>query len=104
MSWSDRSSRLPVIILDECIYSPKLQEHLSNMGYNVLFLGSGLADQAIRDYMRSNPKTVLITADQEFDAWFSWRQSLLIQQTMPTHEMVVVIAAFMSVHKGDAQK
>ena len=104
MIWNDRSSDLPVVILDECLYSPELQQRISKMGYNVLFLGSGLSDESIRAYMSSNPNTVIITADREMDEWFSWKKSLLIQQTTPTHEMVAVIDAFMSVHKGAAQK
>ena len=104
VTWFDRNSELPVIILDECLYSPELQRRISGMGYNVLFLGSGLGDESIRAYMLSNPNTVLITADQEFDSWFSWKQCLLVQQTTPLHELVKVVDQFMGIYKGDAKK
>jgi hypothetical protein len=104
MLWADRESNLPVIILDECIYSPELQHRLCNIGYNTLFLGSGLPDSAIRSYMQSNADTVLITADNEFDSWFSWKQCMLVQQTTPLHELVKITDEFMWQFKEDAKK
>jgi len=77
---------------------------VSKLGYNVLFLGSGLSDDSIRAYMSSNPNTVLITADLEMDEWFHWKRCHLISpQTMPLHMMVIEIHQFMWVHKEDAK-
>ena len=105
MIWFDRNSDLPVVILDECLYSPELQQRVSKMGYNVLFLGSGLSDESIRAYMSSSQNTVLITADQEMDEWFHWKKCHLIYpQTMPIHKMVVEIDQFMWIHKEDEKK
>lgn len=103
MLWNDKDSLLPTIILDECIYSESLHEKVNALGYNVLFMGSGLPDDSIRSYMRKNPKNVLITKDKEFDAHFNWKECLLVNQ-MPDHELLELIKAFMWIYEEEAEE
>ena len=49
MLWSDKESKIPTIILDECIYSDTLHEKVHALGYNVIFMGSGLPDDKISE-------------------------------------------------------
>lgn len=97
--WNDKESKVPLIILDECIYSPELQQKVAGMGYNVAFLGSGLSDGQIRTYMIKNQNTVLITIDVEFDSWFEWKRSLLLFKNKSINEMSRLINEFMWIHK-----
>ncbi len=104
MLWNDKDSLLPTIILDECIYSESLHEKVNALGYNVLFMGSGLPDDSIRSYMRKNPKNVLITADKEFDAHFTWKECLMCENQMPDHVLIPLIKAFMWVYEEEAEE
>ena len=104
MLWSDKESKIPTIILDECIYSDTLHEKVHALGYNVLFMGSGLPDDKIREYIMQNPKTVLVTADKEFDAHFSWKQCFLCENEQPGHELVPLIKEFMWIHEEEAKE
>ena len=104
MLWNDKDSLLPTIILDECIYSESLHEKVNALGYNVLFMGSGLPDDKIREYIMQNPKTVLVTADKEFDAHFSWKQCFLCENEQPEHELVPLIKEFMWIHEEEAKE
>jgi rRNA-processing protein FCF1 len=104
MLWNDKESLLPTIILDECIYSESLHEKVNALGYNVLFMGSGLPDDSIRSYMRKNPKNVLITADKEFDAHFTWKECLMCENQMPDHELLELIKAFMWIYEEEAEE
>ena len=67
-------------------------------------MGSGLQDDAIRNYMKRTPNTVLITADKEFDAHFSWKQCFLCDNEVPEHELVGLINEFMWIHKEEAKE
>ena len=104
MMWFDKESKIPIILLDECIYSESLHEKVHDMGFNVLFMGSGLPDDKIREYIMQNPKTVLVTADKEFDAHFSWKQCFLCNNEQPEHELLNLINEFMWIHKEEAKE
>ena len=91
----DKERKTPLIVLDECVYSPQLQDKLGKMEYNVMFLGSGLPDSKIREYMDINEKTVLVTADVEFDSWFSWKRCLLIAKHEGIQRLTKLIDEFM---------
>ena len=104
MLWNDKDSLLPTIILDECIYSESLHEKVHALGYNVLFMGSGLPDDSIRSYMRKNPKNVLVTADKEFDAHFNWKECFLCENKQPDHVLIPLIKAFMWVYEEEAEE
>jgi len=103
MVWHDRESKLPVVILDECVFSSELQDNVSGLGFNVMYLGSGLPDEAIRAYMKVNPNTVIITSDVEFSEWFTWKQCFLIEQKTPEHEVAGLINEFMWIHKEEVK-
>jgi len=103
MIWHNKESKIPAIILDECVFSPELQDKVSALGFNVLYLGSGLSDEQIRAYMKDNPNTVIITSDVEFSEWFTWKQCFLIEQKTPEHEVVGLIDEFMWIHKEEAK-
>ena len=103
MVWYDRESKLPVVILDECVFSSELQDKVSGLGFNVMYLGSGLPDESIRAYMKVNPNTVIITSDVEFSEWFTWKQCFLIEQKTPEHEVAGLINEFMWIHKEEAK-
>ena len=103
MVWHDKESKLPVVILDECVFSPELQDKVSGLGFNVMYLGSGLPDEAIRVYMKRNPNTVVVTSDIEFSEWFHWKQCFLIEQQIQEHEVARLIDEFMWVHKEEAK-
>ena len=103
MIWHNKESKIPAIILDECVFSPELQNKVSALGFNVLYLGSGLSDEQIRAYMKVNPNTVIITSDVEFSEWFTWKQCFLIEQKTPEHEVAGLINEFMWVHKEEAK-
>ena len=103
MIWHNKESKIPAIILDECVFSPELQDKVSALGFNVLYLGSGLSDEQIRAYMKDNPNTVIITSDVEFSEWFTWKQCFLIEQKTPEHEVAGLIDEFMWIHKEEAQ-
>ena len=101
--WHDRESKLPVVILDECVFSSELQDKVSGLGFNVMYLGSGLPDESIRAYMKVNPNTVIITSDVEFSEWFTWKQCFLIEQKTPEHEVAGLINEFMWIHKEEVK-
>ena len=103
MIWHNKESKIPAVILDECVFSPELQDKVSALGFNVLYLGSGLSDAQIRVYMKDNPNTVIITSDVEFSEWFTWKQCFLIEQKIPEHEVVNLINEFMWIHKENAK-
>ena len=103
MVWYDRESKLPVVILDECVFSSELQDKVSGLGFNVMYLGSGLPDESIRAYMKVNPNTVIITSDVEFSEWFTWKQCFLIEQKTPEHEVAGLINEFMWIHKEEVK-
>ena len=103
MIWHNKESKIPAVILDECVFSPELQNKVSALGFNVLYLGSGLSDAQIRVYMKDNPNTVIITSDVEFSEWFTWKQCFLIEQKIPEHEVVNLINEFMWIHKENAK-
>jgi len=103
MVWHNRESKLPVVILDECVFSPELQDKVSGLGFNVMYLGSGLKDEAIRAYMKRNPNTVVVTSDIEFSEWFHWKQCFLIEQKTPEHEVAGLINEYMWIYKEEAK-
>ena len=103
MVWHNRESKLPVVILDECVFSPELQDKVSGLGFNVMYLGSGLPDEAIRAYMKRNPNTVVVTSDIEFSEWFHWKQCFLIEQKTPEHEVAGLINEYMWIYKEEAK-
>ena len=103
MIWHNKESKIPAVVLDECVFSPELQNKVSALGFNVLYLGSGLSDAQIRVYMKDNPNTVIITSDVEFSEWFTWKQCFLIEQKIPEHEVVNLINEFMWIHKENAK-
>ena len=103
MMWFDRESKMPTIIIDECIWSHSLQKRVYRLGFNVLYLGDGLQDGSIRHYMMRKPNTVLITADKEFDAHFNWKQCFLCENEMPEHELVGLINEFMWQYRESAK-
>lgn len=104
MMWFDKESKIPTVLIDECVWSQSLQEKVHKLGFNVLFMGSGLQDDAIRNYMKRTPNTVLITADKEFDAHFSWKQCFLCDNEVPEHILVGLINEFMWIHKEEAKE
>ena len=103
MIWHNKESKIPAIILDECVFSPELQNKVSALGFNVLYLGSGLSDEQIRAYMKVNPNTVIITSDVEFSEWFTWKQCFLIEQKISEYETSMLIKEFMWIHVEEAK-
>ena len=103
MIWHNKESKIPAIILDECVFSPELQNKVSALGFNVLYLGSGLSDEQIRTYMKVNPNTVIITSDVEFSEWFTWKQCFLIEQKISEYETSMLIKEFMWIHVEEAK-
>ena len=103
MIWHNKESKIPAIILDECVFSPELQDKVSALGFNVLYLGSGLSDEQIRAYMKVNLNTVIVTSDVEFSEWYTWKQCFLIEQKIQEHEVARLIDEFMWIHKEEAK-
>ena len=103
MIWHNKESKIPAVILDECVFSPELQDKVSALGFNVLYLGSGLSDEQIRAYMKDNPNTVIITSDVEFSEWFTWKQCFLIEQKISEYETSMLIKEFMWIHVEEAK-
>lgn len=59
------SEIIPTIILDECVASSKLLEEISEIGYDVSFLGRELLDEEIHKKVLEI-KGILVTEDKEF--------------------------------------
>ena len=51
-----------------------------------------------------NPKNVLITADKEFDAYFTWKECLMCENQMPDNELLELIKAFMWIYEEEAEE
>jgi len=54
--------------LDECITNPKLIEKVREEGYDVIYLGRGLPDWKIFEFVIEK-KGILVTEDREFHEW-----------------------------------
>ena len=81
------------VILDECIYSKKLLKALRKLGMRVIFLGRGVSDNFIRQYVQ-NHNSVIITGDRQLQVTLGWKKSLYLESWTRLKDMIKIIKTF----------
>ena len=90
---SQKSIGLSVVV-DECAASYNLVVGLLKEGYTVIFLGKGIADSKIVDYLQNNREKLFISLDVELDSRLPYETSILLNAGMTVKENLHLIKKF----------
>lgn len=82
------------VVVDECAASYNLVVALLKAGYTVIFLGKGIDDSKIINYLKNNREKFFISLDVELDSRLPYETSILLNAGMTVKENLHLIKKF----------